>query len=62
MRIALDEFRELLLASLSHLKRFPVDVLKLTRRSSAGSALIPDDYGIVHALIGLGKSSHRNSG
>lgn len=55
MRIALDDFGTGF-ASLSHLKRFPVDVLKIDKSFVGGIGLDPDDTAIVLALIGLGQS------
>lgn len=55
MRIALDDFGTGF-ASLSHLKRFPVDVLKIDKSFVGGIGRNPDETAIVHALIGLGKS------
>lgn len=55
MRIALDDFGTGY-ASLTHLKQFPVDVLKIDRSFIAGIGKNPDDTAIVRALIGLGKS------
>lgn len=55
MRVALDDFGTGF-ASLTHLKKFPVDVIKIDRSFVAGVAINPDDATIVRALIGLGKS------
>ncbi|MBW8297326.1 MAG: EAL domain-containing protein [Sphingopyxis sp.] len=55
VRIALDDFGTGF-ASLTHLKQFPVDVIKIDRSFVAGVATRPDDATIVRALIGLGKS------
>lgn len=55
IRIALDDFGTGF-ASLTHLKQFPVDVLKIDRSFVAGIGNNPDDTAIVRALIGLGQS------
>lgn len=55
IRIALDDFGTGY-ASLSHLKRFPVDVLKIDRSFLKGVGSDADDTAIVGALIGLGQS------
>lgn len=55
VRVALDDFGTGF-ASLTHLKKFPVDVIKIDRSFVAGVATNPDDATIVRALIGLGKS------
>ncbi|OWQ97144.1 hypothetical protein CDQ92_08720 [Sphingopyxis bauzanensis] len=55
VRVALDDFGTGF-ASLTHLKKFPVDVIKIDRSFVAGVATSPDDATIVRALIGLGKS------
>lgn len=55
IRIALDDFGTGF-ASLTHLKQFPVDVLKIDRSFVAGLGTNPDDTAIVRALIGLGQS------
>lgn len=55
MRIALDDFGTGY-ASLTHLKQFPVDVLKIDRSFVDGIGRNPDDTAIVRALIGLGSS------
>ena len=55
MRIALDDFGTGF-ASLTHLKQFPVDVLKIDRSFVGGIGSNPDDTAIVRALIGLGDS------
>ena len=55
MRIALDDFGTGY-ASLTHLKQFPVDVLKIDRSFVAGLGHDADDAAIVRALIGLGRS------
>ena len=55
MRIALDDFGTGY-ASLTHLKQFRVDVLKIDRSFVSGIGSNFDDTAIVRALIGLGKS------
>jgi diguanylate cyclase (GGDEF)-like protein len=55
MRIALDDFGTGF-ASLTHLKQFPVDVLKIDRSFVDGIGKNSDDTAIVRAVIGLGNS------
>ena len=55
VRIALDDFGTGY-ASLTHLKQFPVNVLKIDQTFVAGLGRSPDDAAIVRALIGLGES------
>ena len=55
VRIALDDFGTGY-ASLTHLKQFRVDVLKIDRSFVSGIAKNLDDTAIVRALIGLGQS------
>jgi diguanylate cyclase (GGDEF)-like protein len=55
VRIALDDFGTGF-ASLTHLKKFPVDVLKIDQTFVAGLGKSADDAAIVRALIGLGNS------
>ena len=55
MRVALDDFGTGY-ASLTHLKQFPVDVIKIDRSFVAGIGRNADDAAIVRALIGLGDS------
>ena len=55
MRIALDDFGTGY-ASLTHLKQFRVDVLKIDRSFVGGIGTNIDDTAIVRALIGLGNS------
>ena len=53
VRIALDDFGTGF-ASLTHLKQFPVNVLKIDQTFVAGLGQSADDAAIVRALIGLG--------
>lgn len=55
VRIALDDFGTGF-ASLTHLKQFPVDVLKIDRSFVSGIGTSADDAAIVRAVIGLGKN------
>jgi diguanylate cyclase (GGDEF)-like protein len=55
MRIALDDFGTGY-ASLTHLRQFRVDVLKIDRSFVGGLGTNIDDTAIVRALIGLGNS------
>jgi diguanylate cyclase (GGDEF)-like protein len=55
IRIGLDDFGAGF-ASLTHLKQYPVDVLKIDRSFIKGIGKNPDDITIVRALIGLGNS------
>ena len=55
IKIALDDFGTGF-ASLTHLKQFPVDIIKIDRSFISGIGNNPDDTNIVRALIGLGKS------
>jgi diguanylate cyclase (GGDEF)-like protein len=55
VRIALDDFGTGY-GCLTHLKQFPIDIIKIDRSFVAGIAKDPDDTSIVKALIGLGQS------
>lgn len=55
VRISLDDFGTGY-ASLSHLKKFPVDVIKIDQSFVRNIEIDPDDSAIIKALIGLGKS------
>lgn len=55
VRIALDDFGTGY-ASLTHLKRFPVDVIKIDQSFVRGLEINPDDTAIVKSVLGLGKS------
>lgn len=55
VRIALDDFGTGY-ASLTHLKKFPVDVLKIDQTFVAGLGKSEDDQAIVRAIISLGNS------
>lgn len=55
IRIALDDFGTGY-ASLSHLKRFPIDILKIDQTFVRGVGKNADDTAIVRALVGLGES------
>lgn len=55
MRIALDDFGTGY-ASLSHLKQFPVDIIKIDQSFVRNINVDSDDSAIIKALIGLGKS------
>ena len=55
VRISLDDFGTGF-ASLTHLKQFPVNILKIDQTFIAGLCESADDAAIVRALIGLGHS------
>ncbi|SCZ04529.1 GGDEF and EAL domain-containing protein [Microvirga guangxiensis] len=55
VKIALDDFGTGY-ASLSHLKQFPVDIIKIDRSFVNDLASNPDDPAILQAVVGLGKS------
>ena len=55
VRVALDDFGTGY-ASLTHLKQFPVDVIKIDKSFVAGIGRNADDAAIVRTLIGLGES------
>ncbi len=55
VKIALDDFGTGY-ASLSHLKQFPVDIIKIDRSFVNDLASNPDDPAILQAVLGLGKS------
>ncbi|WP_279306613.1 GGDEF and EAL domain-containing protein [Microvirga solisilvae] len=55
VKIALDDFGTGY-ASLSHLKQFPVDIIKIDRTFVHDLASNPDDPAILHAVLNLGKS------
>jgi EAL domain-containing protein (putative c-di-GMP-specific phosphodiesterase class I) len=54
VRIALDDFGTGY-ASLSHLKQFPVDVIKIDRSFVADLATSPEDTTILTSILSLGR-------
>lgn len=54
LKISIDDFGTGY-ASLSYLKRLPIDVLKIDRSFTDGVLHDPDDITIIHAINGLGK-------
>ena len=57
LRLALDDFGTGY-SSLSHLKRFPIDTLKIDRSFVRGVATNSDDASIVGAVISMGNNLH----
>jgi diguanylate cyclase (GGDEF)-like protein/PAS domain S-box-containing protein len=57
LTLALDDFGTGY-SSLSHLRRFPIDTLKIDRSFVRNVTTNADDACIVYALIGMGKSLH----
>ena len=57
VRIALDDFGTAY-SSLSHLRRFPVDVVKIDRSFVAGICRSDQDYAIVRAVVDLSRTFH----
>ena len=55
MRIALDDFGTGY-ASLSHLKQYPVDIIKVDRSFVSNLENSPDDAAIVDAIVSLGRN------
>src|SRR5476651_1445236 len=58
LNLALDDFGTGY-SSLSHLKRFPIDTLKIDRSFVASSTVNSDDASIVCAMISMGKDMHK---
>jgi diguanylate cyclase (GGDEF)-like protein/PAS domain S-box-containing protein len=57
LNLALDDFGTGY-SSLNHLKRFPIDTLKIDRSFVHGITTNPDDAGIVAAVISMGRHLH----
>jgi diguanylate cyclase (GGDEF)-like protein/PAS domain S-box-containing protein len=57
LNLALDDFGTGY-SSLSHLKRFPIDTLKIDRSFVSSSTVNSDDASIVCAMISMGKDMH----
>jgi len=57
VNLALDDFGTGY-SSLSHLKRFPIDTLKIDRSFVSSSTVNSDDASIVCAMISMGKDMH----
>jgi diguanylate cyclase (GGDEF)-like protein/PAS domain S-box-containing protein len=57
VRLALDDFGTGF-SSLTHLKRFPIDALKIDRTFVRDLAIEGDDASIVTAMIGMGRNLH----
>jgi diguanylate cyclase (GGDEF)-like protein/PAS domain S-box-containing protein len=57
LRLALDDFGTGY-SSLSHLKRFPIDTLKIDRSFVRGVTMNSDDASIVGAVISMGDNMH----
>jgi EAL domain-containing protein (putative c-di-GMP-specific phosphodiesterase class I) len=57
LKLALDDFGTGY-SSLSHLKRFPIDTLKIDRSFVRSVATNSDDAGIVSAVISMGNNLH----
>jgi EAL domain-containing protein (putative c-di-GMP-specific phosphodiesterase class I) len=55
IKLALDDFGTGF-ASLSHLKQFPVDIIKIDRAFIRDLQIDPDDAAIVDALLGLARA------
>jgi EAL domain-containing protein (putative c-di-GMP-specific phosphodiesterase class I) len=57
LKLALDDFGTGY-SSLSHLRRFPIDTLKIDRSFVRSVATNSDDAGIVSAVISMGNNLH----